>query len=152
MFNTIVVGTDGSDGAAAAADIALELAKLSGGTVHLVCVGKPVALAGVAGDPLSAAMMPALPDEAIKADLDSVLDRAAKPLTGAGVNVEKHAVLGGPAETLVAIADELNADVIVVGNRGMQGGRRFLGSVPNSITHHANCSVLLVDTSAARQK
>src|SRR2546430_8313793 len=127
MFNTSVVGTDGSDGAAAAADIALELAKLSGGTVHLVCVGKPVALAGVAGDPLSAAMMPALPDEAIKADLDSVLDRAAKPLTSAGVHVEEPAGPGGPAAALGAIADEPHAHLIAWGDCRTPGRRRVTG-------------------------
>ncbi len=47
---------------------------------------------------------------------------------------------------LCDLAAHLQADLIVVGNKGMQGGRRFLGSVPNTVSHHAPCSVLIVDT------
>jgi nucleotide-binding universal stress UspA family protein len=54
---------------------------------------------------------------------------------------------GNPAEVLLSVAAEQDADLIVVGNRGMQGAARFLlGSVPNRIAHHANCSVLIVQT------
>jgi nucleotide-binding universal stress UspA family protein len=52
--------------------------------------------------------------------------------------------MGAPAHVLVEHAEKLNADVIVVGNRGMN--RRFLGSVPNAVTHHAPCSVMIVET------
>jgi nucleotide-binding universal stress UspA family protein len=47
---------------------------------------------------------------------------------------------------LCDLAAHLQADLVVVGNKGMQGGRRFLGSVPNTVSHHAPCSVLIVDT------
>ena len=57
-----------------------------------------------------------------------------------------HPSHGDAAEALVAIAEEIGADLIVVGNRGMKGERRVLGSVPNSVAHAANCSVLIVDT------
>jgi nucleotide-binding universal stress UspA family protein len=60
--------------------------------------------------------------------------------------VETHARFGAPAEVLCDLAAHLQADLIVVGNRGMKGGRRFLGSVPNTVSHHAPCSVLIVDT------
>ena len=60
--------------------------------------------------------------------------------------IETHARFGSPAEVLCDIAAHLQADLIVVGNKGMQGGRRFLGSVPNTVSHHAPCSVLIVDT------
>ena len=53
---------------------------------------------------------------------------------------------GDPADTLLTVADEVHADLIVVGNKGMQGARRILGSVPNSVAHGAPCSVLIVDT------
>jgi nucleotide-binding universal stress UspA family protein len=55
-------------------------------------------------------------------------------------------VQGDPSEAIVRIADEVNADLIVVGNRGMKGARRVLGSVPNSVAHGANCSVAIIDT------
>ena len=51
---------------------------------------------------------------------------------------------GDPAEVLVELAERHGADVLVIGNRGMQ--RRVLGSVPNTITHKARCSVLVVKT------
>ena len=63
-----------------------------------------------------------------------------------GVRAEYHAAKGDPAEAIVRVADRLDADLIVVGNRGMKGVRRVLGSVPNSVAHLANCSVLIVDT------
>jgi hypothetical protein len=44
------------------------------------------------------------------------------------------------------VAEEVHADLIVVGNRGMRGARRMLGSIPNHISHHAACDVLVVDT------
>jgi nucleotide-binding universal stress UspA family protein len=48
---------------------------------------------------------------------------------------------------LVELAEHLKADLLIVGNRGMTGVRRFmLGSVPNKVAHHAPCSVLIVDT------
>jgi nucleotide-binding universal stress UspA family protein len=57
-----------------------------------------------------------------------------------------HSAKGDPADVLIAKADELGADLIVVGNKGMKGVRRVLGSVPNSVAHGAACSVLIVDT------
>ncbi len=53
---------------------------------------------------------------------------------------------GDPADAIVRVADQIGADLIVVGNKGMKGVRRVLGSVPNSVAHQANCSVLIVDT------
>ena len=50
---------------------------------------------------------------------------------------------------LVSVAETVHADLIVVGNRGMQGARRVLGSVPNHVSHHARCDVLVVDTVGA---
>jgi len=63
-----------------------------------------------------------------------------------GVEPVLHPVMGDPVEAIVSTADKLNADLIVVGNRGMQGVRRVLGSVPNSVAHGANCSVAIIDT------
>jgi nucleotide-binding universal stress UspA family protein len=46
------------------------------------------------------------------------------------------------------VAEEVGADLVVVGNRGMKGARRVLGSVPNTIAHGATCSVLIADTTS----
>ncbi len=54
---------------------------------------------------------------------------------------------GDPADAILNVAEEANADLIVVGNKGMTGARRFLlGSVPNKVSHHAPCSVIIVRT------
>ena len=78
--------------------------------------------------------------EAIK---EQVLEDARRQ----GVTVEFHTATGEPAEALVELAERLNADLVVVGNRGMSGVKRFvLGSVPNRVSHRCPCSVLIVDT------
>jgi nucleotide-binding universal stress UspA family protein len=63
-----------------------------------------------------------------------------------GIEPVLHMVGTDPAEASVRTADKVNADLIVVGNRGMKGARRVLGSVPNSVAHDANCSVAIIDT------
>jgi nucleotide-binding universal stress UspA family protein len=74
------------------------------------------------------------------------LERAQGRLTDLGVTSEAHVWQGDPAEALVRIAEEQAAQLIVVGNRGMTGARRMIGSVPNSVSHHAPCDVLIVST------
>ena len=61
--------------------------------------------------------------------------------------MQTHAIEGEPAEAILDAAEKTEADLIVVGNKGMTGARRFLlGSVPNNVSHHAPCSVLIVRT------
>jgi nucleotide-binding universal stress UspA family protein len=61
-----------------------------------------------------------------------------------------HAASGDPADAIVQTAERVGADLIVVGNKGMKGVRRVLGSVPNAVAHGAPCSVLIVDTAGAK--
>jgi nucleotide-binding universal stress UspA family protein len=70
-------------------------------------------------------------------------------LAGAGGlrEVETVARQGDAADAIIDVAEEQAADLIVVGNKGMTGAKRFLlGSVPNRVSHHAPCSVLIVRT------
>ena len=62
------------------------------------------------------------------------------------LDVEIHTGSGNPADVIVRVADEVGADLIVVGSKGMQGTRRILGSVPNSVAHKAGCHVLVAKT------
>jgi hypothetical protein len=79
--------------------------------------------------------------------LEPVLAEAAAEATARGAEVETHERRGDPAEAIVAVADEQRAGMIVIGNRGMTPGRRYLlGDVPNKISHHASCSVMIVRT------
>jgi nucleotide-binding universal stress UspA family protein len=143
MYRTIVVGTDGSRTALVAVQHAVELARLSGATLHVVSARHPsYALAGGAEmgptglDPVTAA------SESAAAALDEALAEA----EAAGVPAERHDPAGPPADCLVDVATKVSADLIVVGSRGMHGARRVLGSTPNSVSHHAPCHVLLVST------
>ena len=74
----------------------------------------------------------------------SVLDSI--PGGAEGLDVEIHTDVGNPADVIVRVADEVGADLIVVGSKGMQGKRRILGSVPNSVAHKAGCHVLVAKT------
>ncbi len=74
-----------------------------------------------------------------------MLRETAEEIRAAGVEVTTYARQGDPAAALLDVAEERRADLIVVGNKGMTGADRFLlGSVPNKVTHHAPCSVLVI--------
>ena len=79
--------------------------------------------------------------------MDATLAEAEQSVEGAGVRVSTFAREGDAADAILDVAEERGADLIVVGNKGMTGAKRFvLGSVPNKISHHAPCSVLIVRT------
>jgi nucleotide-binding universal stress UspA family protein len=155
MFQTIVVGTDGSASANKAVLAAAELAATQGAcTLHIVTVQKPLSPTALAASEMAAAAPVAAQanwEDEIKGELDKLLHQASDTAVEAGhgsreLTIETHARFGNPAEVLCDMAAHLSADLIVVGNRGMQGGRRFLGSVPNTVSHHAPCSVMIFDT------
>jgi nucleotide-binding universal stress UspA family protein len=83
-----------------------------------------------------------------RGDVLELLEAAKQEATGAGVKqVETFARQGDAADAILDVAEEQRSDLIVVGNRGMTGAKRFLlGSVPNKVSHHAPCSVLIVRT------
>jgi nucleotide-binding universal stress UspA family protein len=140
MYQRIVVGTDGSDRAGRAVGQAAQLAGLTGASLHLVqgC-GSPIVVSPY-GDTVGAD-----PRETVSACVDA-LTPLADELRGEGLDVEIHVrPVSGPT-ALCEVAEQIDADLIVVGNRGMTGARRMLGSVPNSVAHHAPCAVLIVTT------
>jgi nucleotide-binding universal stress UspA family protein len=146
VFTRIVVGTDGSETAAEAVRQAVDLAKLSGARLSIVSAYAPVPQRRVEGEQLSA---PADVQHEIgpREDVNLILDAAAAEARKAGVEVQTHPVEADPAEAILNVAEEAGADLIVVGNKGMTGARRFLlGSVPNNVSHHAPCSVIIVRT------
>jgi nucleotide-binding universal stress UspA family protein len=146
VYKVIVVGTDGSDRAARATEAAFSLAKLTGATVHVVHVMRLVAMASAGyGDP--SAIATANADARDNGDL--ICARVQADAEGQGVAVQVHNVDGDPADMLVKVAESVQADLVVIGNRGMTGMKRLvLGSVPNKVSHHCPCSVLIVDTDA----
>jgi nucleotide-binding universal stress UspA family protein len=147
MFGRIVVGTDGSETAGEAVRQATELAKLSGARLDIVSAFEPIPQVRVHAEAREApgdVQYEISPREDVNLILDAALGVAKK----AGVEeVQEHAREGDPADAILDVAEEINADLIVVGNKGMTGARRFLlGSVPNKVSHHAPCSVIIVRT------
>jgi nucleotide-binding universal stress UspA family protein len=146
VFTRIVVGTDGSETAAEAVRQAVDLAKLSGAELSIVSAYEPLPKRQVEAEKLDA---PADVQYEIgpREDVNLVLDAAAASARKEGVEVQTHPVEAEPAEAILNVAEETKADLIVVGNKGMTGARRFLlGSVPNNVSHHAPCSVIIVRT------
>ncbi|HET8862825.1 MAG TPA: universal stress protein [Solirubrobacterales bacterium] len=146
MFTRIVVGTDGSDTAAEAVRQAVDLAKLSGAQLSIVSAYEPVSKRRIEGEQQG---VPADVQHEIgpREDVNLVLDGAAAAAKREGLDVQTHPVEGGPSDALLSVAEETGADLIVVGNKGMTGAKRFLlGSVPNNVSHHAPCSVMIVRT------
>lgn len=142
MYQSIVVGTDGSEGASTAVEQAAGLARLTGSTLHLVqgC-GSPVLAAPMYGE------VPAIDHQQVVQACTEELEPLAGRLRATGVEVELHVITASGHAALCDVAESVHADLIVVGNRGMTGARRLLGSVPNSVAHRAPCSVLIVHTS-----
>jgi nucleotide-binding universal stress UspA family protein len=146
VFKVIVVGTDGSDTAGQAVRQAIELASTVGASVGLVSAYAPVPEQRLreerreAPEDLQWAITP-------REDVDAMLEAAAEVAREAGVEVNVYPRQGDPADAILDVAEEMSADLIVVGNKGMAGAKRFLlGSVPNRVSHHAPCSVLIIRT------
>jgi nucleotide-binding universal stress UspA family protein len=146
MFRSIVVGTDGSETANEAVRQAAELAGRLEARVHLVCVYEPVPSAHEEQGEVDVATESGWvlrPREAV----DATLASAAAVFAAAGVEVDLYAQRGDPADAILDVAEERGADLIIVGNRGRTGAKRFLlGSVPNRLSHYAPCAVLIIRT------
>jgi nucleotide-binding universal stress UspA family protein len=148
MFTSILVGTDGSDTARTAVSRAVDLARELGARLLIVSAYEPVAGLRLREQQLEApqdvqwAVNP-------REDVLALLAAAEEEARAAGLaSIETFACQGSAADAIVDVAEEQGADLIVVGNRGMTGAKRFLlGSVPNRVSHHAPCSVLIVRTS-----
>jgi nucleotide-binding universal stress UspA family protein len=146
MFDSIVVGTDGSDTAKEAVRQAVELARSVGAELLLVSAYQPVSRVSLNRE---AAQAPEDVQWMVSAreDVATLLAEAAQTANDAGVAVQTFQRQGDPADAILDIAEERDADLIVVGNKGMTGAKRFLlGSVPNRVSHHAPCSVLIIRT------
>ncbi len=147
MFGSIVVGTDGSETAGEAVRQATELAKAVGARVHLVS-----AYEAVGGQRLKEERQQVPEDMQWmvnpREDVDNTLRAAEEKIKEEGVDVDGFARQGDPADAILDVAEEQDADLIIIGNKGMTGAKRFLlGSVPNKVSHHAPCSVMIIRTS-----
>ena len=123
MYAKILVGTDGSKTAAKAVDRAVEVAKTSKASLTIFSA-------------------------ASQAKGQKVVDAEVARHAGSGVEIDTKVVDGEPVEALIDTARSGDYDLLVMGNRGMTGVTRFLrlGSVPNKVSHHLPCSLLIVKT------
>jgi nucleotide-binding universal stress UspA family protein len=145
MFRSMLVATDGSVTANRAVERAASLAARIGSRVDLVTAYQPLRGLRVAG----AGSNPELAEWRLTPDskADAVLEEACTTMRLAGVDATPHARRGDPADAILTLAEELGTDLVVVGNRGLSSARRYLlGNVPDKVSHHAPCSVLIVNT------
>ncbi len=131
MYKSIVVGAAQTEAAQLAIADAIDLANRVGAELHLVLAFDPYR------DKIDPETTPGT------AEAESFLDDLAASATGP---VHRHAVGGDPADAILQVARDVDADLIVVGNKGMKGMGRILGSVTNTVAHNAPCSVLIVST------
>src|SRR5262245_28690254 len=138
MISTVAVGTDGSATAAEAVKVAAEMARSFDAELVLISASHGGQKSG-GGESVEMqwAWNPA-------ARTREILSRAEDEARANGLSCRTLIDEGDPADVLVRLADECDADVLVIGNKGMK--RRVLGSVPNSVAHQAPCSVLVVKT------
>ena len=147
MFGSIVVGTDGSATATNAVSHAIDLAREVGARLQIVSAYEPVSDQRLRNERIE------VPKDLQwiinpREDVLAVLETAQREAEQAGVTqVETFARRGDAADAILDVAEEQDSDLIVIGHRGMTGAKRFLlGSVPNKVSHHAPCSVLIVRT------
>lgn len=139
-MNTYVVGTDGSETARVATDRAAELARATGARLHIVCAysGRGTATVGSGSDTVTLTNL---------GTAEQIADQVAASFRAAGLDAVGSVGEGKPADVLLEKAREHHAELIVLGNRRMQGLSRVLGAVANEVVHRSPCDVLLVKTS-----
>jgi len=145
-YRNVVVGTDGSETAELAVRHAAELAKAFGARLTVVTAFVP-------NPDEEAKRLEEAPDDVRWAITDATsADERARRARGIARNMGVDDVVlrvdsGDPASLLIDAADDASGDVIVVGSKGMTSAKRFvLGSVPNKVSHHAPCDVVIVHT------
>ncbi len=147
-YRTVVVGTDGSESSLRAVERAGALAGACGATLVIACAYLPTGTddrelsraQDVLGDDAYQVMGSSPADETVR----TAADRAVS--AGAG-QVRPLAVAGSPVEVLLDVVRREQADLLVVGNRGLNSVKgRLLGSVPADATRRAGCDVLVVHT------
>jgi nucleotide-binding universal stress UspA family protein len=145
MFGSILVGTDGSDAAGEAVDRAVRMASALGARLQIVAAYEPVPERRLR---IERVHVPTDVQVNMRGEVLALLESARRDAEAAGVSrIDTFARVGDAADAILDVAEEQGSDLIVVGNKGMAGATRFLlGSVPNKVSHHAPCSVLIVRT------
>lgn len=141
MSYTVAVGTDGSETARRAVAEAADIARRFEARLVLLSAFPPSKGATARADDDDVELQWATNSSA---RVKSMLERLEASLRREGIECVTRADEGDPAEVIVRLAADCGADLLVIGNKGIK--RRVLGSVPNSVTQKAPCSVLVVKT------
>ena len=146
-YSRIIVGTDGSESALRAVEQAAEIAAALSARLIVVCAYHPLtakeqSILAAAVGPTS--MYQVAGTEAAKEALAAARQRA---VDAGSADVTATLVKGDPGQALLTVAEDQAADLIVVGNRGINTlSGRLLGSVPSDVSQRAPCDVLIVHT------
>lgn len=146
MFEKIVAGWNGTSRARQVVEVAAGLARAHGASLHVVWAYRqsaPMAAAAASVDLMSTALTA---DHDLADQVRQGLDELRDELARTGLQVETYPRCASAPDALLEVAKHQGADLIVVGDKGMHGARRALGSTPNTIAHHASCAVLIVPT------
>ncbi|MGH9080301.1 MAG: universal stress protein [Acidimicrobiales bacterium] len=143
MFETVLVGTDGSDRANRAVDRAVRLVQGTDDHLHIVTAYRPPSLHRIEK------VRAAAPEEvqwrlSVDSEAQAALHQAVGTARACGVVCDTSAEQGDPATVILETAQRIGAQLIVVGSKGVE--RRILGSVPHSVSQQAECDVLIVHT------
>ena len=133
MFSTVVIGLDPTDTSRQAFEAGVELARVFDAHLHLVTAFKDDPRGGLEVTPA-------------RQHAERLLDNAAALIDTTGRRVTTHALPTEPAGAILQVAQEVGADLIVIGNKGAHGTRRVLGSVASAVTNGAPCAVTIVKT------
>ncbi len=140
MFKRILVAYDGSQNAKKALEVAVDIAKKYGAKIYVAEVVDTATILGLSMGPVPADIVDSMRDKA-KADLADAKARA----EAEGVRAETALLEGDPASAIVEYAENIGADLIVTGSRGLSTIKRvFLGSVSTGIVTHSRKPVLVV--------
>ncbi len=156
MTKVILTGADGTEPALNAAKKAAEMAAAYGGELHVVTIFKvedltptEIIRASGSGAAADATFATQRRREALAAERAEQTAAAAVETLRAeypDLTIHSHAAQGGPADTIVRMADELKADVVVVGNKRVQGVKRILGSIAGQIAREITCDLFVAYT------
>jgi nucleotide-binding universal stress UspA family protein len=143
VLESILVGTDGSEAAGVAVSHAVRLAAALDARLHIVSAYEPVPERRLR---VERVQVPSDVQVNMREEVLALLETARHDAETAGVSrIETFARVGDAADAILDVAEEQGSDLIVVGNKGMTGATRFLlGSVPQKVSHHAPCSVMIV--------
>lgn len=137
MMKKLLVPVDGSKSSDQAVRYACNVSEKYGSEMTLLCVIPPPIILGV-----EAGIIDYRP---LEESGRKVLENTKNIVESSGVKASTRLETGQVADTIINIAKEEGSDLIIIGSRGLSGAKRFLlGSVSNSVSHHAPCPVLIV--------